>query len=101
MHEYNPTLHPDECEFGMSAVEYVGHTIDDKGVHFSVEKRETVLNIPRPILQKQMKSFLGLCNYFSTHVRHYDQKACPLHGHHGGLRGTEGGRSRLPEIVLH
>jgi len=79
MHEYNLTLHPDKCEFGMSAVEYVGHTIDDTGVHFSVEKRETVLNIPRPISQKQMKSFLGLCNYFSTHVHHYDQKARPLH----------------------
>ena len=26
-----------------------------------------------------MKSFLGLCNYFSTHVRHYDQRARPLH----------------------
>jgi len=53
MHEYNFTLHPDKCEFGMSAVEYVGHTIDDKGVHFSVEKRETVLNIPRPIFQNR------------------------------------------------
>ena len=26
-----------------------------------------------------MKSFLGLCNYFSTHVHRYDQKARPLH----------------------
>ena len=44
-----------------------------------MEKRETVLNIPRPISQKQMKSFLALCNYFLTHLRHYDQTVRPLH----------------------
>ena len=44
------TVNPEKCFIGMSEVEFVGHTIDGRGVSFSREKIDKVLNIPEPVL---------------------------------------------------
>ena len=62
--QYNITLHPDKCRFGLSEVEYVGYVINEKGMSFSQEKIDSVLNFPKPVIMKNLKSFLGLANYF-------------------------------------
>ena len=76
--EYGITLHPDKCSLGISKVEYVGHLIDATGVHFTVERLETVLNFVKPVTHQQMKSFLGSCNYFRDHVARYSEISRPL-----------------------
>ena len=35
----------------------------------SQEKIRTVLDFPKPVISKQLKSFLGLVNYFHDFVR--------------------------------
>jgi hypothetical protein len=55
--QYNLTCNPDKCRFGMSKVEYVGVEISENGLSFSKEKKESVLNFPKPEIQKQLKSF--------------------------------------------
>jgi len=77
--QYNITLHPDKCRFGLSEVEYVGYVINEKGMSFSQEKIDSVLNFPKPVIMKQLKSFLGLANYFHTHVREHSMLVRPLH----------------------
>ena len=52
---------------------------DKNGYTFTAEKKDSVLNFPQPETQKHMKSFLGLCNYFHTHVPNYASIAKPLH----------------------
>jgi hypothetical protein len=76
--EYGITLHPDKCSLGINKVEYVGHLIDATGVHFTVERLETVLNFVKPVTHQQMKSFLGSCNYFRDHVARYSEISRPL-----------------------
>ena len=77
--QYNITLHPDKCRFGLSEVEYVGYVINEEGMSFSKEKIDSVLNFPKPVIMKQLKSFLGLANYFHTHVRDHSMLVRPLH----------------------
>ena len=78
--KYNLTCNPDKCRFGMSQVEYVGVQIDENGLSFSTEKKDSVMNFPKPEIQKQLKSFLGLANYFRTHVRNHSEIVRPLEG---------------------
>ena len=65
------TLNPAKCKLGLSQVEYVGHTIDKDGLHFTRERLDSVLQIPRPTTKKQLKSFLGLANYFRDHIKNH------------------------------
>jgi hypothetical protein len=65
-------------KLGLTQVECVGHVVDKDGVHFSRSKLDSVLNFKRPEYAAQMKSFLGLANYFRDHVRNYSDLSRPL-----------------------
>lgn len=71
--QFGLTLNPRKCKFGMSSVEYVGHMIDKQGLHFTPEKLSKVLNFETPRTHSDMRSFLGLCTYFSSHVDHFTE----------------------------
>ena len=72
------TLNPDKCKIGLSSVEYVGHTIDKDGLHFTRDKLDSVLNFPRPHTKRQIKSFIGLANYFRDHIKNHSLRVQPL-----------------------
>ncbi len=76
--QHNITLNPKKCAFGMEEVEFVGHILKVDGVHFSAEKRGKVLDFSLPRKQKQLKSFLGLVNYFRDHVENLSVLSVPL-----------------------
>ena len=79
LQEHNVTVNPDKCAFGITSVEFVGHTVDKDGLHFSREKLDKVLMVELPQRGKGLKSFLGVCVYFSEHVYHYSDMVAPLH----------------------
>ena len=72
------TLNPSKCHLGLTQVEYVGHTINKNGLHFTRDKLDRVLNFPLPSNKKQVKSFLGLANYFRDHIRNHSTRVQPL-----------------------
>jgi hypothetical protein len=76
--QFNITLNPKKCYFGLAEVEFVGHVLKSDGVCFSTEKRTKVLDFALPVKQKQPKSFLGLVNYFRDHVQGLSHKVKPL-----------------------
>ena len=71
-------MSPSKCRFGLREVEYVGHVINEHGKTFSREKLTKVAEFPRPKTQKQLKSFLGLANYFREHFSHHSTLVAPL-----------------------
>ena len=76
--DHNITVNPKKCKIGVSEVEYVGHTINKEGIHFSREKLQKVIEINRPTKAKQLKSFLGLGNYFRDHIQNHSMMVEPL-----------------------
>ena len=76
--QYNIKLNPKKCCLGMSEVEYVGHTVNETGMHFKRSKLDSVLNFELPTYGKQLKSFIGFCNYFRDHVENFSAKMFPL-----------------------
>ena len=72
------TLNPEKCHLGLSTIEYVGHTINANGLHYTRSKLDSVLNFPVPTTKKNIKSFLGLINHFHTHIKNHHVLSEPL-----------------------
>ena len=79
LQQHKLTVNPTKCKFGLQEIEYVGHVINEHGRTFSEEKRENVFNIPKPIIGKQLKSFIGCAEYFHNHIRDFSAMMKPLH----------------------
>ena len=45
-------------------VEYLGHRIDEDGLHATLDKITAIKNAPEPENVQQLRSFLGLLNYY-------------------------------------
>ncbi|CAM8950453.1 unnamed protein product [Rhodiola kirilowii] len=67
-----------KCTFGATSVEYLGHFISASGVSTDPRKINVVKDWPPPTSQKQLRSFLGLANYYRRFIRHYSIIARPL-----------------------
>ena len=76
--QYNIIIHPDKCHLGLESIEILGHTINKDGVTFSDEKCAMVANFKKPVYQQQLKSFLGLANYFRDSIKNYSIISGPL-----------------------
>jgi len=76
--QYNIKANPAKTRLGLEEIEYLGHTINKRGVDFSTAKKHAVLLTPLPTTEKQLKQFLGLANYFRDHVRNHSLTVKPL-----------------------
>jgi len=76
--EFDITLNPKKCKIGLSEIEYVGHVINKDGITFSREKLQKVIDVPLPETCKQLRSFVGLANYFRDHVENHSSRIEPL-----------------------
>ena len=75
---HNINVSPKKCEFGMSEIEVLGHTINGTGIHFSRQKLEGVNDVTLPQMGTQLHSFLELANYFRNHVKNVHELEKPL-----------------------
>jgi transposase InsO family protein len=82
-------LHPKKARIGLQSVEYTGHVLDRTGISFSPEKIRTLLDFPLPQRKHQLKSFLGLANYFRDHIRDHSTITSSLQVHLGNYSKRE------------
>jgi hypothetical protein len=72
-------LKPNKCFLGYAEIDYVGKVLSAEGLKMSQEKIRHVLDFPKPTISKQLKSFLGLVNYFHDFIRNASGVLYPLH----------------------
>ena len=72
------TVKRSKCTFLSSQVEYLGHIIDSKGLHSSNRKLEAILKAPIPRNVQQLRSLLGLVNYYRKFVPNLASVLHPL-----------------------
>ena len=58
-------LKKDKCTFIANSVEYLGHRIDQEGIYAFPHKVSAIVNAPAPTNVQELRSFLGLINYYS------------------------------------
>lgn len=67
-----------KCKFMQPTVEYLGYRIDVHGLHAIEKKVEAIRNVPAPENQQQLRSFLGMINYYSKFISNYSTITHPL-----------------------
>lgn len=78
LHREQLYLKPSKCTFGATVIEYLGHFIFAEGVSTDPRKIESIIKWPTPTVQKQLRSFLGLANYYRWFILSYNIIARPL-----------------------
>lgn len=55
----------EKCEFFLPQVDYLGHTLSEKGISPNSDKIKAIVEAPSPSNCAQLQSYLGLLNYYS------------------------------------
>nr|XP_027081138.1 uncharacterized protein LOC113703854 [Coffea arabica] len=67
-----------KCEFAQKRIDYLGHTITDKGVKMDDSKVNSILQWPVPQTVKELRGFLGLTGNCRRFVKHFGLVCKPL-----------------------
>ena len=72
-------LNRNKCSFMKERIEYLGHIIDLEGVRPTEEKVRAVREAPIPNNIPQLRSFLGIINYYHKFLPSLSSKLTPLY----------------------
>jgi hypothetical protein len=67
-----------KSSFAQSEIKYLGHIVDKQGIRPDPKKVDAVQTWPIPKNVHDVRSFLGLVNYFRKFIEHYSEIAVPL-----------------------
>lgn len=67
-----------KCAFGARETTYLGFCLTKEGIIPVAEKLRAVKESEHPQLIKQVRQFLGLCNFFRGHIQHFAKFTGPL-----------------------
>ena len=71
-------LKREKCRFFEDSVCYLGHVIDENGLHTDPGKVGAMVETPRPTSKEQVRAFLGLVNYYGRFVNNLSTRLEPL-----------------------
>jgi hypothetical protein len=72
------TINASKCKFGTAEVSFLGHVINERGVTPCPKRIEAIQSYPPPKNQKQLRQFLGVCNYHHRFIIGYADCVAPL-----------------------
>jgi len=78
MRDWNYFLSRKKCEFMKNSIEYLRHVISKEGIHTSPSKVECIQAIQRPTSVTEVKSFLGLVNFYRKFIPFLSDSCEPL-----------------------
>ena len=76
--EYGVVINPAKCQFGATNLDFLGHHIDEQGIHPLDEKITTISEFPRLTSVRQLRRFLGLINFYQRFLPHCVAILAPL-----------------------
>ena len=68
-----------KCVFMANSVEFLGHRIDAEGLHPLESKIEAMVKVPPPKNVTELKSFLGMVNYYAKFLPNLSTTISPLY----------------------
>ena len=71
-------LRKQKCIFFQDSVTYLGRVIDHHGVRTSEEKTRAIHQMNAPQNEAELRSFLGVINYFNQFFPHMAEYTSPL-----------------------
>ena len=67
-----------KCEFMKPMVEYLGYVVDSEGLHPTLEKVQAVKDAPRPKNVQELRSYLGMLQYYARFLPNLSSLIHPL-----------------------
>ncbi|KAK1421783.1 hypothetical protein QVD17_24409 [Tagetes erecta] len=67
-----------KCEFWLKEVQFLGHTVNDKGIYVDPAKIEAIQKWAEPKTPTEIRSFLGLAGYYRRFIPNFSKIAVPL-----------------------
>ena len=68
-----------KCFFGNTEVAYLGFVLTPEGIQPGREKLQLLRDMPPPNNLRQVRQFIGLCNFFRNHIKDFALISQPLH----------------------
>jgi hypothetical protein len=91
----------EKCSFGVPEVDFLGHVLSAEGVRVDPTKVTAITNWPIPSSATDVRSFLGLANYYRRFIRSFGGIAAPLTEltkHKVAFRWTEKHQSSFEQL---
>ena len=71
-------LNPTKCKVALSKVVYLGHVLSKDGISVDNSKVDVIKTFPVPQNTQQLRSFLGIANYYRRFIKHFSIKTANL-----------------------
>jgi hypothetical protein len=76
--ETNLSLSNEKCFMMLTEGVVLGHHISSSGITVDPAKIQIIINLPEPINQKDVRSFLGYAGYYRRFIENFSKIALPL-----------------------
>ena len=77
--KHNVQLSGLKCQFLKDKVKYMGHILSKQGISPVKSTLEAIQQVPRPADVSQLRSLLGMINYYSKFIPDFSSKLHPLY----------------------
>ena len=78
LQEHGIRVKQEKCYFMQPSVQYLGHRIDAEGLHATDDKLDAITQAPTPKNVTELRSFLGLINYYGHFIQNLSSLLHPL-----------------------
>ena len=78
MRKHDLTLNLKKCEFGNPEIKFIGHIVGSGHKKMDPDKVKAMLDMPIPTTKTQLRSLLGLLNYYRQFIQDFAKIAKPL-----------------------
>ena len=73
-------LHPQKCKFMCEELKFLGFIISKDGIKPDPKRTEAIRNFPIPTKVKDIRSFIGMANFYRKYIKDFASIASPLTG---------------------
>ena len=76
--EFQIRVHPCKLQLATSSTSYLGFSLDQHGYGIDHTRCKVVKDFPRPTNVKEVKRYLGMCQYYRKTIRNYSHRSAAL-----------------------
>ncbi|KAF0746803.1 Uncharacterized protein FWK35_00022555, partial [Aphis craccivora] len=72
------TCNTEKCSFGSTEIAFLGHLVNTDSIDKQPENLECIMQFPTPTKIRDLRKFLGVCNWYGQFVDNYADTVAPL-----------------------